>query len=607
MRGVVARFVVVATLLAMPMVASAQTALSGVVKDGSGATLPGVTVEASSPVLIEKVRSATTDAMGLYRIPDLPPGVYKVTFAVQGFSTVVRENLELTGAGVITINADMRVGGVAETITVVGETPVIDVQTSTRRQVVLSTDVIQALPASRGYGNLLAAVPGIQSSGLDVSSGVLTNFFTARGGRGNEGTVQLDGMNVGTPMNGGSVSGFGYPIGESAEIQVSIAGGLGEVDRGGPAFNMIPKTGGNKFSGTAFGSVAGDWSQGDNIDDRLRGFDLTVPPALLKNWDTNFALGGPIVRDRLWFYNNVRSYGSHQEIPGLFANANAGDPTKWTYVRDQGVRGRSAQAKLTDAIRLTSQLTPKNKVGGYFDYQRVCSGSAFAKGAKQCRDRGDDWIALGSVVGGIGAVPSSPEAANVWDNHDTIAQGTWNSPLTNRVLLEAGVSQYTGRFGGYVPGGGLTDFIPVAEQSTLAGVPVPNFTYRGWASAGSLDMAHYVWRSAMTYVTGAHSMKVGYQAGYLVTKAYQNAGSQSATRSTTPIRFSSRCAMPRSGRVIVLVTTRPTFRTSGRASGSRCRAAYATNTRGAGFRQGRTAFLSTIALAAGSCSPSRRA
>jgi len=94
---------------------------------------------------------------------------------------------------------------------------------------------------------------------------------------------------------------------------VTIAGGLAEVDRGGPAFNMIPRTGGNRFSGTYFVNWAGDWSQGSNIDDRLRGLGFTDNPALVKSWDTNFALGGPFIRDRLWFYSNVRSDGIHQD------------------------------------------------------------------------------------------------------------------------------------------------------------------------------------------------------------------------------------------------------------------------------------------------------
>src|SRR4051812_5924474 len=197
MRGPRRLMLVLASLLLLPASAFAQATLAGVARDSSGGVLPGVTVEASSPSLIEKMRSAITDATGQYRIPDLAPGSYKVTFTLSGFATVNREAVELAGGGVTTINAEMRVGAVTETITVTGETPVVDVQTSTRRQVVLANAVIEAIPASRGYGNVLATVPGIQATGLDVSSAVSTNFFTARGGRGNEGTIQIDGMNVG--------------------------------------------------------------------------------------------------------------------------------------------------------------------------------------------------------------------------------------------------------------------------------------------------------------------------------------------------------------------------------------------------------------------------
>ena len=540
MRRVMVAF---ASFVILPATVFAQATLSGFVKDTSGAVLPGVNVEASSPVLIEKVRTGVSDSTGLYRIPDLPPGIYKVTFTLPGFATVSREGVEVTGSGVTTINADMRVGALTETITVTGESPVVDTQTSTRRQMVLSNSVVQAIPASRGYGNLLATVPGIQATGLDVSSGVSTNFFTARGGRGNEGTIQIDGMNVGSAFNGGGVAGFGYPIGESSEIQVTISGGLGEVDRGGPAFNLIPKTGGNTFSGTGFLSVAGKWSQGNNLDDQLIGYGLTQVPGLIKNWDTNFAIGGPIIKDRLWFYNNVRSYGNHQEIPGLFGNKNAGDQSKWFYDRDDTLTARGAAAKMIEAIRLTGQATPRNKVGFYLDYQNVCNGSAYAKGAQQCRDRGDNWIALGSVGAGFfGAL--APEAGNVWDNREKITQFTWSSPYSNKLLLEAGFSQFASRFGGQIPGGALTDFIPVQEQSTLGGVPVGNFTYRGWSSAGSNEQFHNVWRASGTYVTGAHSLKIGYQAAFQVQKNFQNAGSQISYvfNNRTPIQFTLRDA-----------------------------------------------------------------
>jgi hypothetical protein len=519
-------------LTIVPTSAYAQAALAGIVKDSSGAVLPGVTVEATSPSLIEKSRVATTDGTGQYRITELTPGTYTVSFTLAGFATIKRENIDLTGAGVTTISADMRVGNVSETVTVTGETPVVDVQTSTRRQVVLPSTVIESIPVSRGYGNLLATVPGISGTGLDVSSNVSTNFFTARGGRGNEGTIQIDGMNVGSSFNGGGVAGFGYPLAEASEVQMTISGGLGEVDRGGPSFNMIPKTGGNRFSGTGFLSTAGKWSQGNNLDDTLRGYGITEVPGLIKNWDTNFALGGPIKKDRLWFYNNVRSYGQHADIPLLYGNKNAGNASSWVYQRDDALKSRVASDKMIEAIRLTGQVTPKNKLGFYYDYQKNCTGSAYTKGGEQCRDRGDDWIALGSI-GGFGSV--SPESGNVWDDREKIVQATWSSPATSKLLLEAGMSSFNSRWGGQIPAGSQTAFIPVTEQNASAGVPIANFTYRGWSSAASNDQQHNVWRASGTYVTGAHSLKIGYQAAYQIQHQQQNADSMvSYTFNSTP-------------------------------------------------------------------------
>src|SRR5688572_25249194 len=369
MRSLATGFLAALALLLLSTPAFSQPAVAGIVRDSSGAILPGVTVEAASPALIEKARTVVTDGSGQYRIVDLEPGTYTVTFTLPGFSTVKRDGIQLTGAGVTTINADLRVGAVEETVTVTGATPVVDTQTSTKREVVLSDEVLAAVPVTRTYGNVLAMVPGVQSLTLDPNStqaltGTATNFFfTARGGRGNEGTVQVDGMNVGSAFGGGGVSSFAYDFVNAQEVQVTVAGGMGESDRGGPAFNIIPKTGGNLFAGTAFGSTAGRWSQGSNVDDRLRRAGITEPPELIKNWDTSLAIGCPIKRDRPWFFNNLRSYGTYQDVPCVYANANAHDASKWNYVRDPNVKARSAGAKKIEAIRLTSQLTPRNKVG----------------------------------------------------------------------------------------------------------------------------------------------------------------------------------------------------------------------------------------------------
>src|SRR5688572_10691519 len=475
MRALATASFVIAAAVFLATPAFAQPAVAGVVRDTSGAVLPGVSVEAASPALIEKVRSVVTDGNGQYRIVDLEPGTYNVTFTLSGFTTVKREGIELRGAGVTTINADLRVGAVEETVTVTGATPVVDTQTSTKREVVLSNEVLAAIPATRTYGNILAMVPGVQSLTLDVNStqsmtGTATNFFfTSRGGRGNEGTVQVDGMNVGSAFGGGGVSSFAYDFVNAQEVQVTVAGGMGESDRGGPAFNIIPKTGGNTFSGTVFGSTAGKWSQGSNLDDELRRVGINEPPGLIKNWDTNFSLGGPIKRDRLWFFNNVRSYGTHQDIPGLYANANALDPTRWDYVRDQSVKARSVGAKKIEAIRLTGQITPRNKAGFFWEYQANCTGSSLVNTGDTCRERGDDWIALGTPT-------TSPESGNMWPEREKITQATWTSPMTNKVLLEAGFSSFSSKWGGYVPPGSLSNLVAVTEQSTAAGVPVANFT-----------------------------------------------------------------------------------------------------------------------------------
>src|SRR5687767_3551379 len=146
--------------LCLPAVAGAQS-IAGTVRDTSGAVLPGVAVEAASPALIERSRSVVTDSNGQYQIIDLRPGSYTVSFTLPGFSTVVRRDLELSGGGVTTINTEMRVGGLQETVTVTGDSPVVDVQTSTSREQVLSNEFVRSLPASRGYGNYLAGVPGI--------------------------------------------------------------------------------------------------------------------------------------------------------------------------------------------------------------------------------------------------------------------------------------------------------------------------------------------------------------------------------------------------------------------------------------------------------------
>jgi hypothetical protein len=505
-------FVLIGLVGAIPTLASAQS-LAGTVRDTSGGVLPCVTVEASSPALITKVRTGVTDETGQYRIPDLPPGTYKITFSLAGFASVVREGVQLSGGGVMTIGADMRVGTLEESITVTGESPVVDVHT-TRQERVIDGEIVRALPASRSYGNYLAAVPGIQATGFSTGASTVNNFFSSRGGRSTEGLIQLDGMNVGAPGNGGGVSGYLYDMGNSAEVQVSVSGGLGEADRGGPAFNIIPKTGGNTFSGTGFTSYAGEWGQSSNIDDYLVSVGLRELPALIKSYDANLAIGGPILRDRIWFYGNTRAIATYQEQQNLYANANAGNPNAWTWVRADTPVVRNSTSKTLNAVRLTWQATQKNKIGFYIDYTKNCSAGSYIDGGDQCRGPGDGWVATGPGVT-PGTATVSPESGSIWDAPAKIMQASWTSPLSNRVLLESGYSAFYTDNGDPRPYGVLTDFIPVQEQSTGVGVPFANFIYRGFNPAPSSNQMHGTWKAAMSYITGSHNMKWGYQAGYM--------------------------------------------------------------------------------------------
>ena len=215
-----------AALALAPSLAHAQATLAGVVRDASGAAVPGVTVEASSPALIEKVRTAVTDNSGQYRIVDLIPGTYTVTFTLSGFAAVRREGVELSGVAVRSVDADLKVGNVTEAIVVTGETPTVDVQ-SVRREAVIDNAIINSLPVARGYGDVTLAIPTLQGGPLNSSVNslsVLPNFFTIHGGRGNEGNIQIDGMNVGAAFNGAGVSGNAYDIANAREMQLTLTG-----------------------------------------------------------------------------------------------------------------------------------------------------------------------------------------------------------------------------------------------------------------------------------------------------------------------------------------------------------------------------------------------
>ena len=262
---------VIVGFLLLPAPAYAQAAITGVVRDTSGGVLPGVTVEAASPVLIEKVRSVVSDDTGQYRIVDLRPGTYSVTFTLPGFSTVKREGIELSGTFVATVNGDLRVGALEETITVTGETPIVDVQ-SARTQQTISRDILTAIPSSRNVGGIQALVPGMaQNIDSGNIAGTLQGSASAiHGGRAGDSRIYADGNNMG--WAGGAGGGGNMPqVSSSQEVVMITSGGLGEAETAGVIVNVIPREGANTFSGQFNSGFAAQrhhisqWKQSDFV------------------------------------------------------------------------------------------------------------------------------------------------------------------------------------------------------------------------------------------------------------------------------------------------------------------------------------------------------
>ena len=511
MRSAALRVVLAAAVMLLPSLTFGQGTLTGTVRDPQGSVIPGVTVEASSEALIEKVRTAITDDTGQWRIIDLRPGIYRVSFTLSGFSTIVREDIELTGSTTLTVPAVLRVGNLAEQISVTAETPVVDVQ-SVKREVVLQQEFVAALPATRNYAALLNSIPAL-NVGIGISAETTPDMqlFSARGGDINEGRITVDGMTVAAPFNGGGVSSVAYNVTDATELQVQISGGLGEVETGGPTLNIVPRSGGNKFQGSAFVSGAGDWSRSENIDAYLESVGITRAPALKAAWDVSGSYGGPVKRDQLWFYGTVRNFQTGTLVEtGPKPNLFAGDPSAWGYAPDTSfAEVLDVEARDIYSGRLTGQIR-KNRLSFAQENQYRCDGSTRTRDGDGCRQAGGDWIALGTAPGFFGS-DSAEAHAGYFTNPYYVTQASWTLPATNRLLFEAGYSRLAYRpVFGVAPSDAIFDLIPVNEQVAVDGHSA-NFNYRaiddytkGWARNNNI-------RASASYVTGAHNMKVGYQ------------------------------------------------------------------------------------------------
>jgi hypothetical protein len=482
------------TALAFASSAYAQASIAGVVRDASGAVLPGVTVEASSPALIEKTRVVVTDGNGQYRIDELRPGLYAVTFTLTGFSTARREGIELAGTFVATIDTEMRVGALEETVVVTGESPVVDVQSMTQQRV-FSQGVIEAIPVGRSHINIAVLIPGLVATqpgrgGLaDVggTNNLQNTQFQIHGGRTGDTRLQLDGVRLGNVLSEGQFSNFVPDTGSTQEITVDYGAVSAEQPFGGLRINIVPRDGGNNFRGSIFAThVTGAW-QANNLDQALRDRGLPTPNFMKEAYDYNPSYGGPIMRDRLWFYSSVRAQRNQNFIAGLYYNRNAGDPTKWLREEDTSQQAFFGLDQNGVNTRLTWQAGAKHKASVYYDAQTR---------------KWDDTRA--------GVSPESAVAYRfpVLD----LVQTGWTSTLTNRMLLELRWGNRGEAFGNQLPAEDdiYRTLIPVLEQST-------NMFYRGKGGNGGVSgLFGFSTQSisnvaaSMSYVTGSHAVKVGF-------------------------------------------------------------------------------------------------
>ena len=514
---------VIALPLLAPSWALAQGSITGTARDSSGGVLPGVTVEASSDVLIEKVRTAVTDGNGQYRIVDLRAGTYVVTFTLPGFNAFRRSGVVIEGAFTATVNADMKVGELQETITVTSESPIVDVQ-SIRRQVTIDSDTISAIPASKSYASLMQLMPNtVTQAGGAMDTQVVPGMvvFGGAGGRSNEGRLNLDGISVGSAFNGAGVSSYIPDIGNAREITMTTSGGLGENEGGGPSLNIVPREGGNGLKGTFYAAGVGSGMIDSNYTKDLQDRNLPRPGQYRKVWDFNLGVGGPIVADRLWYFGSLRNEGSERTVTNMFANANAGDPTKWTYVADRSRPAVNAASYRPITLRLTAQATERNKLTAFWDEQRPCEGGvAPGYSGSACRASSNNEIFAGSTAPPTPSASATlaPETAAYRDYGNRVIQAKWTSPVTNRLLLEASYGTYKSKYGGKpIPGLGVENLIRVVEQcaqgcANNGGIANLNYRSINWFSNVNWNTQ---WGATASFVTGSHNVKAGYQGAWL--------------------------------------------------------------------------------------------
>jgi hypothetical protein len=482
----VLRLVLMCALL--PATAWAQSGITGVVRDTSGAILPGVTVEAASPALIAGTSVAVTNEEGRYRFVDLRPGSYSLTFSLPGFQSLRRDGIELQAEFTATVNADLAVGSVEETITVTGEPPVVDV-VSVRQQTQITEETLQAIPVNRRMASWAAILPGATVTrpadhdvgGIQGERGA----FSIHGGPTVDQSV--DGMYQ-VLLGGRTI--YSFNTHAIQEVVVETGAGSAESFSGGSVLHYVYKDGGNQFSGTFSGTQVTGATQSDNLSEALRARGLSKQlqqsGGIKESFDVGGGIGGPIRRDKLWFYWASRISGTGQYQTGNFYNTTQGT---MFYTPDESRPAFTKERFRDITARLTWQAAEKHRFAGLLSVQKNCT----------CF-----YMLLEP------AVLPAPEAVGQHTYSPLyIPMLSWTSPATRRLLFEAAASaQVATNHTKRQPEVGLNDIsITDIGLNRLYNSRAANLTQTGSYTVNPVRQYHQ--KFAASFVTGTHNFKAG--------------------------------------------------------------------------------------------------
>ena len=500
MRRLLVWFAIVGVVgLLLPATAGAQGgSISGLVEDSTGGILPGVTIEADSPVNIEGTLTAFTDSAGRFTIINLRPGTYTVTFTLPGFNTFIREGIIMSGDATVQVSAELAVGTLEETVTVSGASPVVDVQ-QVRRQFVATRAMMDVLPAARTMEARALLIPGVRNAGM----GEGLYWTTVHGSTTRDSQTMNDGMRANSTVDDGQFR-MGWEMSDAAtaELTFEAGGAPAEVQVGGVIQNAIPKEGGNTFSGTWFTYYGSGAMGSDNASPELREL-LGEVNKLAYDIDTNPAFGGKLIQDKLWFFAAFRSSDKKDFAAGtFFADRETGlcrpvavncefQETSEEFFGKGAAPGTQAFNRtygMTGVLRLTNQLSDRHK--WRLGFERL--------------NRQNPLNAIGNT--------RPPESGN-WIKQPTgyHSQARWTSSLSNRLLVEAGFSVQYNKWRreqfewnqGIGPSGAWRN-LASSTYDLSTGTWGGGFWITGWQPEKS---RHF--KTSMSYVTGSHNFKLG--------------------------------------------------------------------------------------------------